>query len=130
VGVHRRQRVGVGAGGHGDRRGQDADPAVARGGHGVHGARAHDADDVHAEGGLHHPALQRGQGGGGRGVAGDDQELGAAAQQRLADLQGEGLELGRGAVPVREPRGVGEVDEVLVGQLHEQVVQDGQAADP
>ena len=89
----------------------------------------HDAEHVDAERRLHHPAPQRGQRRGGRRVAGDDEQLRAAREELLGDLQREGLELGPRALAVGEARGVAQVEEVLVGQRDEQLVQDGEAAD-
>ena len=62
-------------------------------------------------------------------VAGDDEQLDPAGDQLLGDLQAERLELPRRALAVREPRGVREVHEVLVRQLHQQLVQHRQPTD-
>ena len=52
------------------------------------------------------------------------------ASSSLGDLERERLELGARPVAVREARRVAEVHEVLVRERHEQLVQDGQPADP
>ena len=51
------------------------------------------------------------------------------ASSSSAHLQREALELGLRPGAVGQPGRVGQVQEVLVGQLHEQLVQDGQPAD-
>ena len=64
-----------------------------------------------------------------RRVARDHEQLRAGGEQVLGDLDRERLELRLGAVAVRKPGGVAEVQVVLGGQRHEQLVQDGQPAD-
>ena len=123
-------RALVGAARDRGRGGEQPDAAVARRRHGLHRPGLDDAEDVDAERRLHQPRAQRRQRRRRRRVAGDDEQLDAARDQLLGDLERERLELGRGALAVGEARGVREVDEVLVGQLHEQLVQDGEPADP
>ena len=64
-----------------------------------------------------------------RRVAGDDEQLRVAREQRLGDLEREALELLGRAVAVREARRVAEVEEVLVRELDEQLVQHREPAD-
>jgi len=92
-------------------------------------AGLHDAEHVHAERGLHQPVAQRRKGRCGRAVAGDDEQLDRAREQFLRHLERECLDLAARARSIRHARGVGEVDEVLVRQLHEQLVQHREAAD-
>ena len=103
---------------------EQADAAVARRLHrGVRLGHDH-ADDRHAE-----LLLQIGQRGRGRGVARDHDHLHALALEVAADLVREAPHLAARARPVRQPRVVAEVDEVLVRHRHEALVQHGQAAD-
>src|ERR1019366_7921019 len=60
---------------------------------------------------------------------GDDEQLGAACQQQLADLEREALELLGAALAVGEARRVAEVEEILVWQLNQQLLQHGEPAD-
>ena len=87
-----------------------------------------DAEHVDAERRLRHPLAQRRQRGRRRRVARHHEQLRAARQQLLGALQREALELGLRPGAVGQPGRVGQVQEVLVGQLHEQLVQDGQPA--
>ena len=119
----------VRAAGHRRRRRQQADAAVARRRDGLHRLGLDHAEHVDAERRLRHPLAQRRQRRRRRRVAGDDEQLRAAREQLLGDLQREALELGlragrrRGSGPCRQ------VEEVLVRQLHEQLVQHGEPAD-
>ena len=79
---------------------------------------------------LHQPLPQRGQRGRRGAVARHDEQLDPPRQQLLGDLERERLDLLARPRAVRHPRGVGEVDEVLVRQLHEQLVQHREPADP
>ena len=103
---------------------EQADPAVARRLHGrVRLGRDH-ADDGDAQLGL-----ELRQGGRGRRVAGDDDELDALRLEVGADLAREAAHLVERTRPVGQPRAVAEVDEVLVRQRDEALVQHRQAAD-
>ncbi len=80
--------VDVGAARDGRGRREQADPPVARRRDRLDGLGAHDAEHVDPERRLAHPLAQRGQRGGRRRVAGDDEQLRAAREQLLGDLQG------------------------------------------
>ena len=123
-------RALVGAARDGRRRGEQPDAAVARRRHRLHRPGLHDAEHVDAERRLHQAAAQHRQRGRGGRVAGHHEQLDPARDQLLGDLERERLQLGRRALAVGEARGVREVDEVLVRQLHEQLVEDGEPADP
>ena len=120
----------VGAAAHGRLRRHVADAAVAGRGDGPHRAGLHDAEHVHAQRRLHQPLPQRRQRGRRGAVAGDHEQLDPPRQELLGDLERERLDLPPRARAVRHPRGVGEVDEVLVRQLHEQLVQHREPTDP
>ena len=47
----------------------------------------------------------------------------------IGDLDGEGLQFGLAALAVGKARGVAEIEVILAGQRHEQLVQHGEAAD-
>ena len=72
--------------------------------------------------------LQRGQRGRGRGVARDHDQLHALRLEVAGDLEREAPDLGERPRPVRQPRVVAEVDEVLVRHRHQALVQHGQPA--
>jgi len=65
----------------------------------------------------------------GRGVARDEDQLHALLLEIGPDLAREAADLLERPRPVRQPRMVSEVDEVLVRHRHEALVEDGQAAD-
>ena len=82
------------------------------------------ADDRHLE-----RLLQRGQRGRRGGVARDHDQLHALRLEVAGDLEREAPDLGERPRPVRQPRVVAEVEEVLVRHRHQALVQHGQAAD-
>src|SRR3712207_8169294 len=59
-----------------------------------------------------------------RRVARDDEQLGAPLEQDAGELACEAEQLVRGAVAVREPSGVPEIEEILVRKRHEALVKD------
>ena len=81
------------------------------------------ADDRDGEG-----FLKLGQRRGGRRVAGDEHELDPLALEIAADLERVRANLVERSRPVRQPRMVAEVDEVLVRHRHEAFVQHRQPA--
>jgi teichuronic acid biosynthesis glycosyltransferase TuaC len=129
VGVDRVHGLLVGAAGDGRGRCQQADASGARGGDGTQRLGTHDAEYVHADRGLHHASLQRGQRGGGGGVAGDDEQLDPAAQQLVGDLGAEAREFPGGTLAVGKARGVAKVEKVLARKRDEQLVQNREAPD-
>jgi hypothetical protein len=72
---------------------------------------------------------QVGEGRRGGRVARHHEQLDVARQQQAGDLGGEAAKLLLGALAVGEAGGVAQVEEVLLGQPHQQLVQDGQASD-
>ena len=121
--VERSNELLVATAGDGRLRREQADPPVARRLHGrVRLGRDH-ADDRDAQLGL-----ELRQGGGGGRVARDHDELDALRLEERADLAGEAADLVERPRPVREPRSVAEIDEILVRQRHEALVQHCQAA--
>ena len=83
------------------------------------------ADDRHVE-----LLLELGQGGSGRRVAGDEDQLHVLGGEEARDLAGIDAHLRERARPVRQPRAVAEVDEVLVRERDQALVQDGQPTHP
>jgi len=106
-------------------RGEHADAPVSRREHGSVRLGCDDADHRHRE-----LPLQVWQRGGRRGVTGREDQLHALPLEVARDLEREAPDLVQRARPVREPRAVAEVDEVLVRERDEALVQDGQAAHP
>ena len=89
--------------------GEDGDATAARGaGRGFHGGDH--ADEGHLE-----ELAQIGDRGGGGGVAGDDDELGAGIDEPVGDGEGALAHLAGVAGPVGEEGGIGEVDGALAG---------------
>ena len=84
----------------------------------------------HADDGDSEPLLEIGKRGGRRRVAGDEDELDALGLEMHADLERVAADLRQRLRPVRQPRAVAEVDDVLVRQRHEQLVHHRQAAGP
>ena len=102
---------------------EETDPAVPRGeDSGVRLGRE-DADDGNRE-----LALKIGERGCGRRVAGRDDELHALLLEVAGDLGREAPDLVQRPRPVRQPRAVAEVDEVLVREGDQALVQDGEPA--
>ena len=121
--VERAQKRGVAARGDGRLGREHADPPVPRRLHGGVRLRRDHADDGNGELRLKIRKRRRR-----RRVARDDDQLHALTFEPRADLLREPPDLRERPRPVRQPRGVAEVEEVLVRQRHEQLVQDGQPA--
>ena len=102
---------------------EETDPAVSRGEDGGMRLGREDADDGNRE-----LALKIGERGCGRRVAGRDDELHALLLEIAGDLGREAPDLVQRARPVRQPRTVAEVDEVLVREGDQALVQDGEPA--
>ena len=102
---------------------EQPDPAVPRREHRGVRLGGENADDGNCE-----LPLQVGKRRSGRGVAGGDDELDALLLEVAGDLGGEPPDLVERARPVRQPRTVAEVDEVLVRERDEALVQDGETA--
>ena len=66
----------------------------------------------------------------GRGVARRDDQLDSLGLEVTGDLAGEAADLLGRARPVRQPRAVADVDEVLVRERDEALVEDGQPTHP
>ena len=108
---------------------EQADPPVARPLRGDPRFRLDDADHLDAERRREHPLAQRIQRRRARRVAGDDEQLARRASSNSAIWSAKLLELRGAALAVGKARGVAEVEEVLVRELDEQLLQDGQPAD-
>jgi hypothetical protein len=106
--------------------GDEADPAVPRSRGRQPRLGANDGD--HGQALLELRAQCRQRSGSGR-VAGDHERLGAPLEQDGGELAREPKQLLGRAVPVREAGGVPEIEEVLMGERHEALVQDREAAD-
>src|SRR5581483_4255455 len=121
--VERAHELLVAARGDGELGGEQADAAVPRRLYG--GVRLGDDDghDRHVE-----ALLQVGERRGRRRVAGDDEQLHVPAGEVGTDLVREAAHVGERLRPVRQPRVVAEVDDVLVRERDEALVQDGEAA--
>lgn len=102
----------------------DADALAGGIGKGGLDARLQDADDGDAEGGL-----QKRQGVGGGGVAGDDDGLDAMADEELGVLHGETADGVGGFGAVRDAGGIAEVDDGFIRKQLPQGADDGEAAD-
>ena len=101
---------------------EQPDPAVARRLDGCVRLGSDHADDRHSQLGL-----ELRQRGGGRRVAGDDDELHPLRLEEQADLTCEAAQLSERPRAVGEPRTVAEIDEVLVRKRDEALVQHRQA---
>ncbi len=73
-------------------------------------------DDVGDVRPFAHMGPDRPEGGGGSGVAGDEDGFAAALEEYVGDLEGTGAYGGRGLVAVGQVGGVAEVDHVLAGK--------------
>ncbi len=82
----------------------------------------------HAHDGDRELPLEVGESGRGRGVAGGDDELHPLRLEVARDLGCVAPDLVERPRPVREPRAVAEVDEVLVRERDEALVQHGEPA--
>ena len=85
--------------------------------------RSENADDRYRE-----LALEVGKRRGGRRVAGGNDQLDALVLEVAGDLARKATDLVERPWPIRKPRTVTEVDEVLVRESDEALVQDGQSA--
>ena len=123
AGVERPHELLVAAAGDRRLRGEQADAPVAGGLDGGVRLRLEDADDRHRQ--LLLELRERRRGG---GVARSDDELHALPLEEARDLVGKAADLVGRARPVRQPRAVADVDEVLVRERDETLVEDGQPA--
>src|SRR5215211_3002338 len=123
AGVERVDELGIPAGGDRRLRRHQADPAVARREHGGVGLGRDHADDRDSE-----LLLQLWERGRRRCVARRDDELDPLRFEEVPELARVAADLRKRARPVRQPRVVAEVDEVLVRHGHEALVQDSEAA--
>ena len=123
IGVNR-EKVLVRAGFDGALSADDADLAIARGGHGAAHGRVddlHDGDIVALAG-----IVQEGRGG---GIAGDDQHLAAAFHQLIGNILGKGPHLRDGPRPVGAVGGIALIDNGFLRQLLHYRAGHGQPAD-
>jgi hypothetical protein len=120
----RRERVDVGLAGDGGDRADHCDPAVAGGTHRPADRRLDHLDDGHVvalAGIAQHSRAGR--------VAGDDEHLDALVDHVVEHLEGVLADVGDRLGPIGEVRGVGDVEQRLVGQQVEHRARDRQPAD-
>jgi hypothetical protein len=122
-GVQRAHELGIAAARDGRLGREQSDPPVARREDG--GVRLGREDPDDGDGEL---TLEVGQRRGGRRVARGDDELDPLSLEVARDLRREAADLLERSRPVREPRAVTEVHEVLVWEGDEALVEDGEPA--